>query len=64
MFLFLRRPLDLDKEEQGVLLQLRQSSSELELVYTLTQEFATMLRTRDFGEPGCLVDESCGEPDS
>ncbi|HEY1351269.1 MAG TPA: transposase [Ktedonobacteraceae bacterium] len=46
MFLFLRRPLDLDKEEQGTLLQLRQSSPELELMYTLTQEFATMLRTR------------------
>ncbi|GHO47437.1 transposase [Ktedonospora formicarum] len=46
MFLFLRRPEDLDKEERGTILQLRQSSSELDLAYTLVQEFATMRRTR------------------
>lgn len=46
MFLFLRRPEDLDKEERGIILQLRQSHPELDLAYALVQEFATMLRTR------------------
>jgi transposase len=46
MFLFLRRPEDLDKEERETILQLRQCSLELDLAYTLVQEFATMLRTR------------------
>lgn len=46
MFLFLRRPLDLDKEERETLLQLRQSYPELDLAYDLVQEFARMLRTR------------------
>ncbi|MGH2478628.1 MAG: ISL3 family transposase [Ktedonobacteraceae bacterium] len=45
-FLFLRRPLDLDLEERETLLQLRQSHIELDVVYELVQEFATMLRTR------------------
>lgn len=45
-FLFLRRPEDLDKEEQATLLQLRQSHPEVELAYDLVQEFAQMLRTR------------------
>ena len=46
MFLFLRRPGDLDKEERETMLQLRQSHAELDLAYDLVQEFATMLRTR------------------
>lgn len=46
IFLFLRRPGDLDKEEQETLLQLRQSHPEMELVYDLVQDFAQMLRTR------------------
>jgi transposase len=46
MFLFLRRPEDLDQEERGTILQLRQSHPELDLAYTLVQEFAKMLRTR------------------
>ena len=46
MFLFLRRPEDLDKEERGTMLQLRQSHAELNLAYDLVQEFAAMLRTR------------------
>lgn len=45
-FLFLRRPEDLTEEEQGTMLRLRQSCPELDLVYALVQEFATMLRTR------------------
>jgi hypothetical protein len=45
-FLFLRRPEDLTEEEQGTILRLRQSCPELDLVYDLVQEFATMLRTR------------------
>ena len=48
MFLFLRRPGDLDQEERGTILQFRQSSPELDLAYALVQEFAKMLRTRDF----------------
>ena len=46
MFLFLRRPGDLDQEERGTILQFRQSSPELDLAYALVQEFAKMLRTR------------------
>lgn len=46
MFLFLRRPEDLDKEERETILQLRQSHPEMDLAYTLAQEFARMLRTR------------------
>lgn len=46
MFLFLRRTEDLDQEERGTILQLRQSHPELDLTYTLVQEFAKMLRTR------------------
>ncbi|GHO97524.1 hypothetical protein KSF_075720 [Reticulibacter mediterranei] len=45
MLLFLRRPEDLDQEERGAILQLRQSHPELDLAYTLVQEFAKMLRT-------------------
>lgn len=45
-FLFLRRPGELDKEEQATLLLLCQSHPEMELVYDLVQEFAQMLRTR------------------
>ena len=45
-FLFLRRPEDLDKQEQGTILQLRQSHPEVELAYDLVQQFARMLRTR------------------
>ncbi len=46
MFLFLRQPEDLDKEERGTILHLRQNHPELDLAYALVQEFATMLRTR------------------
>lgn len=46
MFLFLRRPEDLDQEERGTILQLLQSHPEFDLTYTLVQEFAKMLRTR------------------
>ena len=45
-FLFLRRPLDLDEEEQETVLQLRQSHQEVELAYDLVQQFAQMLRNR------------------
>jgi transposase len=45
-FLFLRRPEDLDEEEQETLLQLRQGHSEVNLAYDLVQQFAQMLRTR------------------
>lgn len=45
-FLFLRRPEDLGKEEQGTMLQLRQSHRELGLAYDLVQEFAKIVRTR------------------
>jgi len=45
-FLFLRRPLDLDEEEQQTLLQLRLSHPEVELAYDLVQQFAQMLRNR------------------
>jgi len=45
-FLFLRWPEDLDNEERGTILQLRQSHPELDLAYDLVQEFAKMLRTR------------------
>jgi transposase len=46
MFLFLRRPEDLNEEERGTILQLRQSHPELDLASTLVHEFAKMLRTR------------------
>lgn len=45
-FLFLRRPEDLDKEEQEKVHQLRQISPEVDLAYDLVQQFARMLRTR------------------
>jgi transposase len=45
-FLFLRRPLDLDEQEQETVLQLRQSHQEVELAYDLVQQFAQMLRNR------------------
>jgi len=45
-FLFLRRPETLSAEEQGTLLQLRQSHPEVERTYDLVQQFAQMLRTR------------------
>jgi transposase len=45
-FLFLRRPEELDAQEQETLLQLRQSHPELEWTYDLVQQFAQMLRTR------------------
>ena len=51
MFLFLRRPEDLDKEERGTLLQLRQSHLELDLAYTLVQEFTRDAAHAHWGEP-------------
>jgi transposase len=45
-FLFLSRPEKLDAEEQETVRQLRQSHPEVELAYTLVQQFAQMLRTR------------------
>jgi hypothetical protein len=45
-FLFLRRPQDLEADEQETLITLRQLDSEIELAYTLVQQFAQMLRTR------------------
>lgn len=45
-FLFLRRPEELDEEEQEKLQELRQLSDEVELAYDLVQQFAKMLRTR------------------
>jgi transposase len=45
-FLFLRRPEDLDKEEQEKVSQLRQISPEVDQAYDLVQQFAQMLRNR------------------
>ena len=45
-FLFLRRPEQLDTQEQETVRQLCQSHPEVELAYTLVQQFARMLRTR------------------
>src|SRR5216683_1132474 len=45
-FLFLSRPEKLDAEEQETVRQLCQSHPEVELAYTLVQQFAQMLRTR------------------
>jgi transposase len=45
-FLFLRRPAELDAEEQATILQLRQSHPEVDRTYDLVQQFAQMLRTR------------------
>ncbi|WP_201377749.1 ISL3 family transposase [Ktedonobacter sp. SOSP1-52] len=45
-FLFLRRPEALSTDEQEILLTLRQLDPEIELAYTLVQQFAQMLRTR------------------
>jgi transposase len=45
-FLFLRRPEDLDEEEQEKLQELRSLSEEVDLAYNLVQQFAKMLRTR------------------
>jgi len=41
---FLARPEQLDAEEQEMILQLRQSSPEVDLAYNLVHEFAQMLR--------------------
>ncbi len=45
-FLFLSQPEQVDTEEQETVRQLRQSHPEVELAYTLVQQFAQMLRTR------------------
>jgi transposase len=46
VFLFLRRPEDLEAEEQETLALLRSLHSEVKLTYELVQQFAQMLRTR------------------
>jgi len=45
-FLFLRRPEELNVEEQEQLCKLRQINLEVDLAYELVQQFAQMLRTR------------------
>jgi len=45
-FLFLRRTEELEPDEQETLLNLRQLDPEIELAYTLVQQFTQMLRTR------------------
>jgi transposase len=45
-FLFLARPEQLDAEEQELVRQLRHSHPEVNVAYTLVQQFAQMLRTR------------------
>jgi len=45
-FLFLRRPEELDEEEQEQLQELCHLSEEVDLAYDLVQQFAKMLRTR------------------
>ena len=45
-FLFLRRPEELENDEQEPLSTLRQLDPEIELAYNLVQQFAQMLRTR------------------
>jgi transposase len=46
MFLFLRRPEELETDEQETLMTLRHLHPETDLAYNLVQEFAQMLRTR------------------
>ncbi|GHO79290.1 hypothetical protein KSD_70610 [Ktedonobacter sp. SOSP1-85] len=46
VFLFLRRPDDLEADEQETLAQLRSLHSEVDQAYELVQQFAQMLRTR------------------
>lgn len=60
-FLFLARPERLDTQEQETVRQLRQSHPEVELAYDLVQQFAQMLRTRDFRAPGCLADQGLSQ---
>jgi transposase len=45
-FLFLRRSEDLEADEQETLITLRHLDPEIELAYTLVEQFAQMLRTR------------------
>jgi transposase len=45
-FLFLRRPEQLEADEQEALLTLRHLHPEIDLAYDLVQQFARMLRTR------------------
>jgi transcriptional regulator with XRE-family HTH domain len=46
MFLFLRRPEELEAEDQETLAWLRSLHAEVNLAYELIQQFAQMLRTR------------------
>lgn len=46
VFLFLRRPCELEAEEQATLTQLRSLHPEVDRAYELVQQFAQMLRTR------------------
>src|SRR5262249_47766433 len=45
-FLFLRRPEELEADEQESLITLRHLHPEIDLAYDLVQQFARMLRTR------------------
>ena len=45
-FLFLRRPEELETDEQESLITLRHLHPEIDLAYDLVQQFARMLRTR------------------
>ena len=45
-FLFLRRPEELETDEQETLTMLRQLDPEIDLAYDLVQQFAQMLHTR------------------
>jgi transposase len=45
-WLFLRKSVDLSKEEQEALLQIRQASPEIEAAYQLVQTFLQMRRER------------------
>lgn len=56
-FLFLRRPEELDAQEQETVLQLRQSHPEVERTYDLVQQFAQMLRTRTGERLDAWLDE-------
>ena len=46
MFLFLRRPHELEADEQETLVLLRSLDTEVDQAYALVQQFAHMLRTR------------------
>ena len=57
MFLVLRRPEDLEADEQETLLTLRYLHSEIDLAYGLVQQFAQMLRTRTGEQLGTWLEQ-------